>query len=128
MGAESLEVLAGGGPADVVDLTVALALEMCAAAGRPVEEGEARAALADGRAMDIWRDMIARQGGDPDAPLPLASETETVTAPADGVLTALDALAVGVRGGRLASRGRAGPQGGPGPGRRGRYHARQAGR
>ncbi|OLL12478.1 thymidine phosphorylase [Actinomyces oris] len=101
--AESLEVLAGGGPADVVDLTVALALEMCAAAGRPVEEDQARAALADGRAMDIWRDMISRQGGDPDAPLPLAPETETVTAPADGVLTTLDALAVGVAAWRLGA-------------------------
>ena len=101
--AESLEVLAGGGPADVVDLTVALALEMCAAAGRPVEEDQARAALADGRAMDIWRDMISRQGGDPDAPLPLAPETETVTTPADGVLTTLDALAVGVAAWRLGA-------------------------
>ena len=95
--AESLEVLAGGGPADVVDLTVALALEMCAAAGRPVGEDEVRAALADGR------DMISRQGGDPDAPLPLAPETETVTAPADGVLTTLDALAVGVAAWRLGA-------------------------
>ena len=101
--AESLEVLAGGGPADVVDLTVALALEMCAAAGRPVEEDQARAALADGRAMDVWRDMISRQGGDPDAPLPVAPETETVTAPADGVLTTLDALAVGVAAWRLGA-------------------------
>ena len=101
--AESLEVLAGGGPADVVDLTVALALEMCAAAGRPVEEDAARTALADGRAMDIWRDMISRQGGDPDAPLPVAPETETVTAPADGVLTTLDALAVGVAAWRLGA-------------------------
>ena len=96
-------MLAGGGPADVVDLTVALALEMCAAAGRPVEEDQARAALADGRAMDIWRDMISRQGGDPNAPLPLAPETETVTAPADGVLTTLDALAVGVAAWRLGA-------------------------
>ena len=101
--AESLEVLAGGGPADVVDLTVALALEMCAAAGRPVGEDEVRAALADGRAMDVWRDMVRRQGGDPDAPLPRAPETELVTAPADGVLTTLDALAVGVAAWRLGA-------------------------
>ena len=101
--AETLEVLAGGGPSDVVDLTVALALEMCAAAGRPVGEDQARDALADGRAMDVWRDMVRRQGGDPDAPLPQASETEAVTAPADGVLTTLDALAVGVAAWRLGA-------------------------
>lgn len=100
---ESLEVLSGGGPADVVDLTVALASEMLDAAGHPVEEPELRAALADGRAMDVWREMIRRQDGDPDASLPVAPETETVTAPDDGVLTELDALAVGVAAWRLGA-------------------------
>ncbi|MCZ2265011.1 thymidine phosphorylase, partial [Isoptericola sp. QY 916] len=60
---ESVEVLDGGGPADVVDLTVALAVEMLAGAGRAVPEAEVRAALADGRAKDVWRRMIAAQGG-----------------------------------------------------------------
>ncbi|ETJ43538.1 Thymidine phosphorylase, partial [human gut metagenome] len=73
---ESLEVLSGGGPADVVDLTVALAGEMLDAAGRPVGHDELRGALADGRAMDVWREMIRRQDGDPEAPLPVAAETE----------------------------------------------------
>ncbi|WP_172120260.1 thymidine phosphorylase [Actinomyces faecalis] len=100
---ESLEVLSGGGPADVVDLTVALASEMLDAAGRPVSEDELRGALADGRAMDVWREMIRRQDGDPDAPLPVAEETEEVTAPDDGVLTRLDALAVGVAAWRLGA-------------------------
>nr|WP_300340498.1 thymidine phosphorylase [Actinomyces sp.] len=100
---ESLEVLSGGGPADVVDLTVALAGEMLDAAGRPVGEDEIRSALADGRAMDVWRQMILRQGGDPDAPLPVATETEVLTAPDDGVLTRLDALAVGVAAWRLGA-------------------------
>lgn len=100
---ESLEVLAGGGPGDVVELTVALAQEMLAAAGRAVEQDELRAALADGRAMDVWREMITRQGGDPDAELPRAAHTETITAPADGVLTTLDALAVGVAAWRLGA-------------------------
>lgn len=50
---ESLEVLSGGGPEDVVELTVALAAEMLDAAGRPVAAPELRAALADGRAMDV---------------------------------------------------------------------------
>ncbi|WP_163542743.1 thymidine phosphorylase [Occultella kanbiaonis] len=98
---ESVEVLAGGGPADVVDLTVALAREMLDAAGRP--DADPAAALADGRAMDVWRAMIAAQGGDPDAPLPTAKHTEQVLAPADGVLVALDALAVGIASWRLGA-------------------------
>ena len=100
---EAVEVLAGGGPADVVGLTLALASEMLDAAGRPVDPDELRAALADGRAMDVWREMIRGQGGDPDAPLPAAPETETLVAPADGVLTGLDALAVGVAAWRLGA-------------------------
>ncbi|MBL0885009.1 thymidine phosphorylase [Myceligenerans indicum] len=101
--AESVEVLAGGGPADVVELTVALAVEMLAGAGRPVGEDEVRAALADGRAMDVWRRMIAAQDGDPDAKLAVAKETETVVAGADGVLTRLDAYGVGIAAWRLGA-------------------------
>ncbi|MGH3336103.1 MAG: thymidine phosphorylase, partial [Nocardioides sp.] len=70
--AESVEVLAGGGPADVVELTLALAREMLAGAGRPdVDPAEK---LVDGSAMDVWRSMISAQGGDPDAALPEARE------------------------------------------------------
>ncbi len=98
---ESVEVLAGGGPQDVVDLTVALAREMLDAAGRT--DADPAAALADGRAMDVWRRMLAAQGGDPDAPLPTARETDTVTAEQDGVLTRLDAYAVGVCAWRLGA-------------------------
>ncbi|MEE6287989.1 thymidine phosphorylase [Georgenia sp. MJ173] len=98
---ESVEVLAGGGPADVVDLTVALAREMLDAAGRT--DADPRAALADGRAMDVWRRMISAQGGDPDAPLPTARETQVVTAERDGVLSRLDAYAVGVCAWRLGA-------------------------
>ncbi|GAA1653593.1 thymidine phosphorylase [Georgenia ruanii] len=98
---ESVEVLAGGGPADVVDLTVALAREMLDAAGRP--DADPAAALRDGRAMDVWRRMIAAQGGDPDAALPAARHTEDVLAQADGVLTTLDAYAVGVASWRLGA-------------------------
>ena len=98
---ESIEVLAGGGPADVVDLTLALAREMLAGAGRgDIDPADA---LADGRAMDVWRRMIVAQGGDPDAPLPVAREFEHVLAPADGVLVRLDALAVGVAAWRLGA-------------------------
>ena len=99
--AESVEVLAGGGPADVVDLTVALAREMLESAG--VHDADVEAALAGGRAMDTWRAMIREQGGDPDAPLPVSKHTHTVTAEADGVLEALDALAVGVASWRLGA-------------------------
>jgi thymidine phosphorylase len=98
---EAVEVLAGGGPPDVVELTVALAREMLSAAGR---DGEDPAdALADGRAMDTWRRLITAQGGDPDAPLPTAHETHDVLAPADGVLVRLDALAVGTAAWRLGA-------------------------
>jgi len=101
--AESLDVLNGGGPQDVVDLTVALAVEMLAAAGKPVPEAEVRAALKDGRAKAKWDEMIRAQGGDPDAPLPVAKHSKDVLADADGVLTRLDALAVGVAAWRLGA-------------------------
>ena len=97
---ESVEVLAGGGPPDVVELTLALAREMVALAGVDADPAEV---LADGRAMDVWRAMIAAQSGDPDAALPTARETHTVAAPAAGVLTRLDALAVGVASWRLGA-------------------------
>ncbi len=98
---ESVDVLAGGGPDDVVELTVALAAEMLAASGIP--DADPAEALRDGRAMDVWRAMVSAQGGDPDAPLPQARESETVTADADGVLTELDAYKVGVASWRLGA-------------------------
>ncbi|WP_134773832.1 thymidine phosphorylase [Ornithinimicrobium flavum] len=102
---ESVEVLAGGGPQDVVELTVALAREMLEGAG--VTDVDPAEALKDGRAMDVWRAMISAQGGDPDAELPTAKETQEVVADADGTLTRLDAYAVGVAAWRLgAGRGR----------------------
>jgi len=98
---ESLEVLAGGGPPDVVELTLTLAREMLSAAG--LGDVDPADALRDGRAMDVWRRMISAQGGDPAAPLPSARERHVVTAPASGVLTRLDALAVGVAAWRLGA-------------------------
>ncbi|MFC0601216.1 thymidine phosphorylase [Streptomyces palmae] len=98
---ESLEVLAGGGPADVVELTLALAREMLTAAGLP--DADPAKALADGSAMDHWRRMIIAQGGDPDAALPVAREQHVLTASASGVLTRLDAYAVGVSAWRLGA-------------------------
>ncbi|MFL4478946.1 thymidine phosphorylase [Paeniglutamicibacter sp. ORCA_105] len=98
---ESIEVLSGGGPSDVVELTLALATEMLAGAG--IRDVDVAAALKDGRAMDKWRAMIAAQGGDNDAPLPVAKESEVVYAQADGVLTSLDAMDVGVAAWRLGA-------------------------
>ncbi|MDK9499827.1 thymidine phosphorylase [Streptomyces katrae] len=98
---ESVEVLAGGGPQDVVDLTIALAQEMLTAAG--IKDADPAKALADGSAMDVWRRMISAQGGDPDAALPVAREQHVVTASASGVLTRLDAYAVGVGAWRLGA-------------------------
>ncbi|MFC8827153.1 thymidine phosphorylase [Streptomyces sp. NPDC057137] len=98
---ESVEVLAGGGPADVVELTLALAREMLDAAGLP--DTDPAKALADGSAMDVWRRMIAAQGGDPDAALPVARERQVITAPSSGVLTRLDAYDIGVAAWRLGA-------------------------
>src|SRR4051794_7449872 len=99
--AESVEVLAGGGPADVVELTLALAREMLAGAGR--DDVDPADKLADGSAMDAWRAIIAAQGGDPSAGLPTARHTHVVTAPRDGVVTRLDAMAVGLAAWRLGA-------------------------
>lgn len=99
--AESVDVLAGGGPADVVELTVALAREMLTAAG--VTDVDPADKLADGSAMDAWKAMIRAQGGDPDAELPRAEEEHVVEAPASGVLTRLDAMAVGMAAWRLGA-------------------------
>jgi thymidine phosphorylase len=98
---EAVEVLAGGGPRDVVELTVVLAREMLAAAG--VDDHDPAEVLASGRAMDVWRAMIRAQGGDPEASLPSARETEVISAGTDGVLTALDARAVGEAAWRLGA-------------------------
>jgi thymidine phosphorylase len=99
--AESVEVLAGGGPADVVELTVTLAREMLAAVG--LSDADPAEALADGRAMDVWRRMIRAQGGDPAADLPVAPERHVVRAETAGVVSRLDAYAVGVAAWRLGA-------------------------
>ncbi|MEY4553742.1 MAG: hypothetical protein RL197_169 [Actinomycetota bacterium] len=98
---ESVEVLAGGGPQDVVDLTVMLAEEMLRLAGKT--DVDVRAALNDGRAMDKWNAMISAQGGDPKAELPKAKFSHVVTTTETGVLSKLDALAVGVASWRLGA-------------------------
>lgn len=104
--AESIEVLAGGGPADVVELTLALAREMLAAVG--VDGRDPADTLRDGSAMDSFRAIVAAQGGDAAAPLPRAAHSETVSAPRSGTMGNIDALAVGMAVWRLGA-GRAAP-------------------
>jgi thymidine phosphorylase len=104
--AEAVEVLSGGGPADVVELTVALAREMLAAAGlTPGANGvkDPAEALRDGSALASWKRLIRAQGGDPDAPLPVAAERRAVLAPASGTVTRLDAYRVGLAAWRLGA-------------------------
>jgi len=100
--AEAVEVLAGGGPSDVVEITVTLAREMLQACGRGGGKDPADA-LRDGSAMDVWRRMIRAQGGDPDAALPSAAHVHVVTSPTSGRLVRLDALSVGVAAWRLGA-------------------------
>lgn len=106
---ESVEVLAGGGPADVVELTVLLAREMLQLAG--ISGIDPADNLKNGKAMDHWRRMIKAQSGDPDAALPVAREKLTINAEQSGTLTRMDALKVGVAAWRLgAGRSKQGEQ------------------
>lgn len=98
---ESIEVLQGGGPKDVVELTLILAREMLDAAGVTGKDPEV--ALRDGSAMDHWRRMVSAQGGDPDAPLPRAKENLTISAEASGEISTMNALQVGIAAWRLGA-------------------------
>ena len=98
---ESIEVLAGGGPSDVIELTVLLAQEMLELAG--IKGADPAAALKNGKAMDVWRQMISAQGGDPDAKLPVAKEKLTITAHSTGTVLSMDAMKVGLAAWRLGA-------------------------
>ena len=98
--AESVDVLAGGGPTDVVELTLLLARHMLELVGIDADPAEA---ISSGRAMDHWRRMIRAQGGDPDAPLPRAPLVETLTADREGIVTRCDALSIGRAAWRLGA-------------------------
>ena len=98
---EAVEVLSGGGPADVVELSLALTREMLGLVG--LDGTDPADLLQDGRAMDAWDALVRAQGGDPTAELPRATEVEVVPAPATGTLSRLDALAVGVAAWRLGA-------------------------
>jgi len=98
---ESVEVLAGGGPSDIVELTVLLAQEMLELVG--IRGADPSAALKNGKAMDVWRQMISAQGGDPDAKLPVAKENTVVTAQSSGTILSMDAMKVGMAAWRLGA-------------------------
>jgi thymidine phosphorylase len=98
---ESLEVLAGGGPADVVELTLALASEMLDAAG--LDGLDPAETLQDGSAMDRFRALVAAQGGDLSGPLPIGAYSETIAAPRGGTMGLIDAMAVGLTVWRLGA-------------------------
>ena len=97
---ESVQALHGDGPADLMEVTLALARQMLALAGL---DADPAAAIADGRALAAYRAMVRAQGGDPDAPLPQAAYTQVLPAPASGWLTSLDALKVGIAAWRLGA-------------------------
>jgi thymidine phosphorylase len=98
---ESVEVLAGGGPADIVELTVLLAREMLETVG--ITNVDPTDMLKNGKAMDVWRQMITAQGGDPDAKLPTAKENLVITAPSSGTILSMDAMKVGLAAWRLGA-------------------------
>ena len=98
---ESVEVLAGGGPSDVVELTILLAREMIDAAG--IIGKDPADALKDGSAMDHWKRMIRAQGGNPEAKLPVAREQQHFLATTSGTMTTMDAMKVGVSAWRLGA-------------------------
>ncbi len=100
---ESVAALRGEGPADLMAVTLALAGQMLALAGTPDPEAGPAAAIADGRALATYRDMVRAQGGDPDAAAPRAAHTRFVAAPEGGWLTGLDALKVGTAAWRLGA-------------------------
>jgi thymidine phosphorylase len=101
---ESVQALRGSGPADLMEVTLALAREMLALAGLPHDgAADPAAAIADGRALAAWEAMIRAQGGDPDAPLPSAAHVQTWPSPGTGWLSGLDALAVGTAAWRLGA-------------------------
>lgn len=104
--AESLDVLAGGGPDDTVELTLALAREMLAAVG--LDGVDPADTLRDGSAMDCFRALVAAQGGDLSVALPIGAHSEAVVAPTGGTMGDIDAMAVGMAAWRLGA-GRAAP-------------------
>jgi thymidine phosphorylase len=113
--AEAIDVLAGGGPRDVVELTLRLAETMLELAG--VDGSAPAQTLHDGTAMDRFRRLVTAQGGDLSVPLPVGAYSENVIAYRNGTMADIDAMAVGLAAWRLgAGRSRPGEQVQPGAG------------
>lgn len=98
---ESLEVLSGGGPEDVIEITVELAKEMLRLSG--ITDVDPRENLSNGKALDKWREMIRAQGGDPDAALPKAEHWHVIRAAESGYVSGIEAISVGVASWRLGA-------------------------
>jgi pyrimidine-nucleoside phosphorylase len=107
---EAIAALHGQGPADFVELCLALGTELMLLSGKAASADEAdarlRESLATGAAWRSFRSFIANQGGDLsvlDDPrlLPEATAVEPVAAPRDGYLAAIDALELGLVAGDL---------------------------
>lgn len=98
---ESIEVLSGGGPEDVIEITVELAKEMLKLSG--ISDVDPRENLSNGKALEKWREMIKAQGGDPDAALPKAEHWHVVRAKESGYVSSLEAISVGVASWRLGA-------------------------
>ena len=102
---ESIDVLRGGGPADTREVTLALGAEMLVLARLSENVGTARIvledALADGRALEKFRAIVAAQGGDPrvvDDPegvLPRAKEQQVVFATRAGIVQRVEPRVLG---------------------------------
>jgi len=97
---ESVDVLKGGGPPDVRELTLALARTMLELVGLSVDPATK---LDDGTAYGVYCAMIAAQGGDPEVVLPLGDRRETIVSREAGTVTSVDALAVGLAAWRLGA-------------------------
>ena len=97
---ESIDVLNGKGPQDVIEITLALAKEMLQLAG--INKDPATG-LKDGTALQVWKKMIVAQGGNPDIEIPVAKQKENVVATQSGYITDLDAYAIGLSAWRLGA-------------------------
>jgi pyrimidine-nucleoside phosphorylase len=99
---EAADVLRGGGPADVRELSLELSAVMLALSGASPEVARAQAtrALDSGAAWEKWLALVGAQGGDPrvfegaDA-LPRAAVTAPILAERDGVLESIDCFSLG---------------------------------